>query len=381
MSEPGSSLPRFWPLFAAALAVRLGVLIVGILVARQHPEAKPPDSFIAVQYAEVDRAAARPVEPWYRADALWILHIGTHGYANSAGPDGQHGAAFLPLLPAVIALASVLGLNVYWVGVAVPNLAAAAGMAVFARLAGKLTGDRATAIRAFILLNAFPSALFFSAPYQESFGLLFTALALGAWYDGKAGRAGLFAGVACLARLTGVTVGAAALAGWLLDGPRTRRGLWRALVVVAGCAAGVLVGWWVMWHTLGDPFAATKAHQAWGRLSPSPWNIPLAFRSVADPRSPQWFALGMVLFVSAGGVVAWVRRGTFWGLVALLPAVQLASTGTFLSGHRVMLAALPAFVELASVIRNRMAFAALVAVFGLVQLLLVKSYVLWGFAG
>jgi hypothetical protein len=381
MSEARSFVPRFWPLFAVALAVRLVVLLVGVLVAHQHPDAKPPESFIAVQYAEVDRAAAWPVEPWYRADALWILHVGTHGYANSAGPDGQHGAAFLPLLPALIALASALGLNVYWVGVVVPNLAAAAGMAVFARLAAKITGDRAAAIRAFVLLNAFPSALFFSAPYQESFGLLFTALALDAWYDGKSARAGLFAGVACLARLTGVTIGAAALAAWLIDGPRTRGGLFRALAVVTGCAVGVLVGWAVMWWTLGDPFAATKAHAAWGRLSPSPWNIPLAFRSVANPQSPQWFALGMVLFVSAGGVVAWVRRGTFWGLVALLPAVQLASTGTFLSGHRVMLAALPAFVELASLVRNRMAFAALVAAFALVQLVLVKTYVLWGFAG
>jgi Gpi18-like mannosyltransferase len=381
MSEARSFVPRFWPLFAVALAVRLVVLLVGVLVAHQHPDAKPPESFIAVQYAEVDRAAAWPVEPWYRADALWILHVGTHGYANSAGPDGQHGAAFLPLLPAVIALASALGLNVYWVGVVAPNLAAAAGMAVFARLAAKITGDCATAIRAFVLLNAFPSALFFSAPYQESFGLLFTALALDAWYDGKSARAGLFAGVACLARLTGVTIGAAALAAWLIDGPRTRGGLFRALAVVTGCAVGVLVGWAVMWWTLGDPFAATKAHAAWGRLSPSPWNIPLAFQSVANPQSPQWFALGMVLFVSAGGVVAWVRRGTFWGLVALLPAVQLASTGTFLSGHRVMLAALPAFVELASLVRNRMAFAALVAAFALVQLVLVKTYVLWGFAG
>jgi hypothetical protein len=270
---------------------------------------------------------------------------------------------------------------VYWVGVVVPNLAGAAGLAAFARLAGKLTGDRTTAVRAFVLLNAFPSAFFFSAPYQESFGLLFTALALTAWLDGKAAQAGLFAGVACLCRHTSATLGAAALGAWLIEGPRTRGGLLRALVVVGGCAAGVIIGWVVLWQTVGDPFLATKSQAGWGRLPPSPWNVPLAFRSIANPESPQWFAAGMVLLIAAGGAVAWVKRGAFWALVAVLPALQLASTGTFLSGHRVMLAALPGFIELAALVRNRMAFAALAAVFALVQVVLVKTYVLWGFAG
>ena len=61
--------------------------------------------------------------------------------------NGQHGAAFLPGLPGLLVLARLLGVNVFWVGVLLPNLAAAAGMAVFARLAARLTGDRGTGLQ------------------------------------------------------------------------------------------------------------------------------------------------------------------------------------------------------------------------------------------
>ena len=75
-----------------------------------------------------------------------------------------------------------------------------------------------------MLIQAFPTAFFFSAPYNEAFGLLFTALALSAWLDRKAGRAALFAALGSLARMTGVAVGVAALVGWLCD-DRTRAGI------------------------------------------------------------------------------------------------------------------------------------------------------------
>src|SRR5262249_41429540 len=197
---------------------------------------------------------------------------------------------------ASLAAAALLGLNMFWVGVLLPNLAAAAGLAVFARLAARITCDRATGIRALVLLNAFPPAFFFSAPYQESIGLLFTALALSAWQAGRSGmQVGLFAGVGCLARVTCTSIGAAAVAGWLMGGPRTRSGLWRALIVAAGCAIGVLIGWAVLWLAVGDPFLATKSHAGWGRRPPSPANILLAFQSVDNPDSPQWFSMGHVL--------------------------------------------------------------------------------------
>ena len=269
--------PRFWPLFAISLAIRVGVVLVGLLLAAQR-ESHPSDELSRRLYADIGAKDAGAVEPWYRADALWLVYIAKFGYSGATGPDGMHGAAFLPAMPAVMALAEFLGMNLFWAALVAANLAAAAGMAVFARLAARLTGDRATAIRAFALLNAFPSALFFSAPYQESFGLLCTALALSAWLSGRAALAGASA-AGCLARVTGAVVGVAAAGGMAPRRARTRQVI-RALVVAAGCALGVATALGVLWWTIGDPLAGIKPHAAWGRRSASIWNFGHAIRSI-----------------------------------------------------------------------------------------------------
>ena len=118
--------------------------------------------------------SAKVIEPWYRWDAGWMERIAHDGYSGAADLRGQVGAAFMPAMPATMAAAATFGLNPYWTGLLAANLAAAAGTAVIARVAARLTGDRATGLRTFVLVLAFPSAFFFSAPYNEAFGLLFT---------------------------------------------------------------------------------------------------------------------------------------------------------------------------------------------------------------
>ena len=77
----------------------------------------------------------------------------------------------------------------------------------------------------------------------------------------------------------------------------------------------------------------------------------------------------------------WRRRGAFWGLVTLLPIAQMAATGTFLSGHRILLACLPGFIELADLLRNRLAYWTTAVLFAVVQLFLLSNYIHWIFAG
>lgn len=372
--------PPFWPLFAAALAVRVGVVAFGLVLAAQR-QSQPDLEHIIHQREAIGIGRAGPIEPWYRGDAIWLAYVATVGYANAEGPNGQHGAAFLPFMPAVMASASSVGLNPFWAGLLTANIAAALGMALFTRLTARLTNDRATAIRAFVLLNAFPSALFLSAPYQEAFGLLFTALAMSAWYSGRAGAAGASAAMGCLARMTGAVVGIAALASWLLDGPRTRRQFFRALIMAAGCAIGVAAGLAVMWYTLGDPLAGIKSHEAWGRRSASILNFGAAIHSIYDPVAPRRLEGGLAILFVFLGIRAWIKRGAFWGLITLLPIGQMAATGTFLSGHRVLLACLPGFIELADLLKNRLAYMITIALSVVVQLFLLNNYIHWGFAG
>ena len=297
-----------------------------------------------------------------------------------SGERGQVGAAFMPVTPAVFAMAGLLGLNVIWAGMLIVNLAAAMGMAIFARVAERLTGDRNVALRAFVLLQVFPTAFFYSAPYNESFGLLFTALALAAWLDHKASRAALFAVFGSLARLTGVALGAAAMAGWLFD-DRTRGGLKRALILAFGSFAGVLLFWGFLAWAVGDPLAGLKSHEAWGRRPLSLSNPWYAIQSIYDPALPHWGEAFLVLGFTVLGIRAWVRRGTFWGVLTLVPVAQMMLSGTLLSGHRVILAALPGFIELADVLKNRVWFRIVVICFAFAQLVLLNRYVHWMFAG
>jgi hypothetical protein len=400
---PTGGVPRFLPLFGIALGVRFGVVALGVLLVWYQP-ARPVRVFgLGVAGFPADLRPAQPgterhresmlagsarlIEPWYRWDGAWMAELGTRGYAGSPDEEGRIGVAFLPAVPAVFAAADWLGLNPYWAALIVVNVAGAAGAAVFARVAARLTGSREVGIRTFALLLAFPTALFFSAPYNESFGLLFTALALAAWLDRKPVRAGLCAAGASLARMTGVATGVAALAHWLFD-ERTRPGLKRAVIVAVGSFAGLALFWCFLWYAVGDPLAGLKSQTAWGRRGLSPLNPWYAIRSIYDPSIPRpdvsphfWTEAVVVLGFTVLGIRAWVRRGAFWGVLTLVPIGQMLMSGSLLSANRLVLASLPAFIELADLLKSRVWFRITVAGFAVAQLVLVNRFVHWQWAG
>lgn len=372
--------PRFWPLFLVALAVRINTVALGAYLVTLPPDPftdpKTPRHF----REEMRCGPARVVEPWFRYDALWLMNVARNGYANAEDEGGRLGPAFMPAMPAVMAAAEAVGLNPFWAAVVVANVMGAAGAAVLARVAAKLTGDRDAGIRAFVLLLAFPTAFFFSAPYNESFGLLFTALALAAWVDHRPVRAGVFALFGSLARMTGVALGVAAVVGWACD-DRTGRGFWRALLVLVGSFAGLALFWAYLGWAVGDPFAGLQSQVKWGRRGLSVWNPWYAIESIYDPDLPHWGEAFLVLGFAVLGIRAWASRGAFWGVLTLVPVGQMMLSGTFLSGHRLILAAVPAFIELADLLRNRLLFGATVAGFGFAQFVLLNRYVHWLFAG
>jgi hypothetical protein len=78
---------------------------------------------------------------------------------------------------------------------------------------------------------------------------------------------------------------------------------------------------------------------------------------------------------------AWVRHGAFWGVLTLAPVGQMVMSGTFLSGHRLILAGLSGFNELADLLRNRLLFRLTVIGFAIAQLVQLNRYVHWIFAG
>lgn len=371
--------PPFLRLFFVALAVRVSVVVLGVALGATQPdpyahEATPTDTRdLCVA------SSARLIEPWYRFDAPWLATVAREGYANAADSGGRLGVAFFPAMPASMAAADALGLNPFWTGVLVANLVGAAGAAVFGRVAARQLNDRAAGWRALALLLAFPSAFFYSAPYNESFGLLFTALSLDAWQRNRPAGAGLAALGGSLARMTGGALAVAAVAHGFAA--RDRRELTRVAWVTAGSLGGVALFWGFLWWVAGDPFAGLKAQAKWGRPELS-WRNPLrTVESIYDPELPHWGEAAVVLGVAVLGVRAWRRRGAFWGVVTLVPVAQLFASGSLLSGHRIALASLPAFVEFADIVRGRLPLFATLLGCGYVQFLLLNRYVHWQFAG
>ncbi|WP_162665838.1 hypothetical protein [Gemmata massiliana] len=372
--------PQFLPLFLVALAVRIGTVALGLVLA-----ALPPDPYSHHETPTHVRDAcnlssAHLIEPWYRWDAGWMAEIAEKGFSNSTRPDGQSGVAFQPAMPASMALADALGLNMFWAGLVVANLLGAAGAAIFGRVAARVLEDPNAAWRTLALLLAFPTAFFFSAAYNESFGLFFTALALAAWLRNRPVTAGIASLGGSLARLTGAALGIAATCDWIAK--RDRKELPRTLALVIGSAGGIALFWGFLWWIVGDPFASLKAHTKWGR-APLSWRNPfLAIESIYDPTLPHWGEAFLVLGVTVLGIRAWRKRGTFWGVLTLVPVAQMFASGTLLSGHRVVLASLPAFIELADLLRSRrLLFAVTLIGFALAQLVLLNRFVHWQFAG
>lgn len=372
--------PKFLHLFCVALVARLGTVALGSALATLPPDPYSDPNTPTTYLAEL-QATARPLEAWFRFDANWHVHIARNGYREAQGhSEGKAGPAFLPIVPGIMVAAEALGINLFWASVCCANLAGATGAAVFARVAARQLGDPAAAWRALALLLAFPTAFFLSAAYHESFGLLFGALVLAAWRADRCAPAGVFAFLGSLSRLSGVSFGLAALVDWLVT--RERATLRRALWVALGSFAGIAAFWCFLWIVVGDPFAGLKMHRQWGR-HPLSWRNPLrTLESVNDPLVPHYGEAVVVLGVVLLGIRAWRARGAFWGVLTLAPVAQMFASGTLLSAHRVVLACLPAFIELADLARGRrLFFAVTIIVFVYAQFVLLNRYVHWQFAG
>jgi hypothetical protein len=375
-----ATVPRFLPFFLAALAVRIATVALGSALAalppNPHNDPNTPTHF----RDELTAGATRFIEPWYRFDALWFANVARNGYAGARDDGGHLGPAFMPALPMTMAASAALGLNLFWVGVLIPNLAGAVGAAVLARVAARQLNDPAAGWRTLALLLAFPTAFFCSAPYNESFGVLFTAMALAAWQSNRPLAAGAAAFGGSLARLSGIALGLAAVCDWLIT--RERATPRRAAFVALGSCAGLAVFCCFLWWTVGDPLATLKSHAKWGRAELSwknPWRT---IESINDPQLPHRWEAVVVLGATALGIRAWWKRGAFWGLVTLVPIAQMFASGTLLSAHRVILAALPAFIELADLLRDRRALLGVTLVgFGYAQIVLLNRYIHWQFAG
>jgi hypothetical protein len=383
--------PATWAvLFAFGLGTRVVIVLLGCLLARpSHPpwlDARDPSGNPTVNTTYLDASSAggrRWIAPWYRWDGLWYAEICERGYSYE--PGKQSSVAFLPLLPLLMSAGATVGLDPYWVGLVLPNLAFAAGLAFFGRAVLRFTGDAGVAWRAAVLVVAYPWSFFFSAPYQESLGFALTAAALCAWLARRPFWAALCLAGASAARLTAAAFSVALLAEWVNDVIRRRPARHAAWLVALAGAVGFGLFSLYLYGRFGDPFLYLRSHQAggWDRQPPSLANMVRCLLAVPlGWVGPQWIPDYCVMLLVLGlGVRTWWKRGPFWGCLVLVPVLQAMASGTILSMGRIALAAYPVTIEVAALLGRPTLFLGCVILCVALQVLLISLYVNWYLVG
>ena len=274
----GTTPSRFQPTWLALLgfdlATRLIVVVLGCFLALPKRSVKsrvvhsPHNDGMNLRHlAALSSGSRRWIEPWYRWGAMWYLDISQRGY--SYRPGSESSVAFMPLLPLLIKIGVTVGFDPYWSGLLIPNLAFVAGLALFGRGVLRVTESAATTWRACILLVAFPSSFYFSAPYQESLGLALTAASLLAWLNHRPAQSAAALAPASAARLTALSMSVGLVMEWALDlirGRPARHSAW--LVAIAG-TLGTALFFGYLTLRFHDPLLHLKAHAAWLRKTPS----------------------------------------------------------------------------------------------------------------
>jgi len=330
-------------------------------------------------------------------DGYWYTHIARDGYSTSLrAPVAVVGAAHhtlsdwaffpgypllirgvawltrMPVVPAAIVAAAVLGVLAVW---AVYALGEAHGGVRVARVAA-------------LLVAAWPGSAVLGLPYTEGLFLAAAGAALVCLQKRRWVVAGLLGAVASAARPNGLAVVAAAAVVAVLAVLADRD--WRALLApalsAAGAAAFVVYGW----QRTGDPLVWRHAENLWQqRLDLNSSAIRGTVRLLSDLGTTMSSDVGRtdlgtsllrllgLLFVAAMVGAAWANRRRLSLPAAVYAAVSLAmilgysSVGT---RPRMVLTVLPGFVWLAAWLPRRVAIALALC---LLPLLGVVAY-LWG---
>ena len=304
--------PLTWRnILALGLGSRVLMLLVGMMISTHHclqwnewdQVVRDQESPFAIRNQVVERqlltSLRRPLLPWYRFDANWYAQIAREGY--DFFPDRESSVAFLPLLPILMAGGSAIGLDQFWVGWIIPNLAFAVGLVAFGRIAARLSGNDATAWRACLLLIAFPASFFFSAPYEESLGFALSTWGIWAWMSHRSLTAAGLLSLSTAARLSSVATSVAIGAEWLVALIRRRQPrIWALPVAIANCLGlGVYLGY--LHARFGDPFVLFKSQAFW-RGTVGSGGLPRFALQFVEVCQTQWLfdvaLVGIVLFLT-----------------------------------------------------------------------------------
>jgi hypothetical protein len=310
-------------------------------------------------------------------DARQYLDIAAHGYEVGAERN-----AFYPLWPMCIRGGSLLtGGNDVLSAYVLANVFSLIGLLLFHRLVWERHG-LPLANRAMLLLLVYPGSIFFCFPYTEPLFLLLLML--------------------CLDRLSRETVGAAAVAAFLLPLTRPigifilpviawhlicRRSRLRSYSLCIAPVLGYLAYLGIMYHYTGSPFAGYEAqerfptHPSLGQISDLA-GFARSFLSFEWRHTIEHSFIDRVVFVSFLISLYWIiRLDAAYYLYAILAGLIPALSASMASYTRYSALVFPLFIVWAQFARKTRSLPFLLMLFFAVQCVFLLLHVAGRWAG
>lgn len=249
------ALAAAWPAFAST---RTAVLLIGYLAVVTVGIVPGTERF-RTSDNELENLLAR----W---DAQWYLSIAQVGYQWNGDPQQEQNVVFFPAFPAAMRLLGpIVGDQWLLAGLLLALGAFLVALAYVFRLASQLmSAERAR--YAVWLVAAYPFAVYYGAPYTESFYLLGAVATFFHAHRGEYGRTALWGFFLALCRPNGFFI-ALPVALFVLRHAWTEKRL--SISAVAACVApglGVLAYTLYLYARFGDGLAWMKGQAAWGRV-------------------------------------------------------------------------------------------------------------------
>jgi hypothetical protein len=244
-----------WPAF---VATRLGVLLVawlGVITTGVPAELE--------RFRVSEDLLANLLARW---DAQWYLGIAQEGYQWDGNPRREQNVVFFPAFPLSMRVVGwFFGRRPLEAGLLLSLGAFLLALRYLYRLGRELI-DEPRAQAAVWLLAAYPFAVYYSAPYTESYYLLGAVAVFFHAHREEYGRAALWAVFLSLCRPNGFFMAAPLAVLALQRQLAVGRLAWPSWGVAMAPAAGVLLYSGYLYAAFGDPLAWLKGQAAWGRV-------------------------------------------------------------------------------------------------------------------
>jgi len=334
------------------IAVRLGLLILGLLAVELFPPLKPVSVPGWRAHPLPDPGWQNAFTSFERFDALWFLRIASAGYRA-----GDGSAAFFPLYPLAIRSVSwVMAGHPFGAALLVSNASIAGGLCVLYALTASERSIR-TARRTVLFVALFPSSFFFFAPYSES---LFLLLAVTTYWAARSRRwaaAGAAGALAALTRNVGVVLAPALLVEAFHQRAEGRGSALPGVGAAVAVALGTLAYLAYWWAKVGDWLAPLAQQANWQRTFSWPWATLAdgtrdALQYLGTPNGGYWLIDWLIVVPVVGASVFALFRYRpsysvyLWGGL-LVPLSFVFADRPLMSMPRFVLPLFPAFWALA----------------------------------